>query len=123
VFDIPECSIFPSVRYSRVFDIPERALPVTEHRATIYRCGHCRGVTKAAFPEGMTSPAQYGERFKTAAIHLNVQQRIPEDRVAQTLSELFGAPPICPASVGAFVGKKARELGPSTRPSASAWRR
>jgi len=40
----------------QVFDIAERALLVAEHRATIYRCGHCRGVTKAAFPEGMTSP-------------------------------------------------------------------
>ena len=29
------------------FDIPERPLLVTEHQATIYRCAHCRGVTKA----------------------------------------------------------------------------
>jgi hypothetical protein len=29
------------------------------------------------------SPTQYGERIKAAAIYLNVQQLIPEDRVAQ----------------------------------------
>jgi transposase len=95
----------------QVFDIPERPLLVTEHQATIYRCAHCRGVTKAAFPSGVVSPTQYGERIKAAAIYLNVQQLIPEDRAAQALSDLFGAPLICPASIVAWVGKKARELG------------
>ncbi len=94
----------------QVFDIPERPLLVTEHQATIYRCADCRGVTKAAFPEGVVSPTQYGERIKAAAIYLNVQQLIPEDRTAQALSDLFGAPLICPASVVAWVGKKAGDL-------------
>jgi transposase len=95
----------------QVFDIPVRPLQVTEHQAAIYRCKRCRGVTKAEFPEGVVSPAQYGERFKAAAIYLNVQQLIPEDRAAQALSDLFGAPSICPASLVAWVGKKADELG------------
>ena len=58
----------------------------------------------------MISPVQYGERVKAAAIYLNVQQLIPEDRAAQALSDLFGAPRICPASIVAWVGKKAQEL-------------
>ena len=29
------------------FDLPERPLMVTEHQASNYRCGNCRGVTKA----------------------------------------------------------------------------
>src|ERR1700734_3246147 len=91
-----------------VFDLPERPLMVTEHQASIYRCAHCRGVTKAAFPEGVVSPAQYGERLKAAAIYLNIQQLIPEDRTAQALSDLIGAPLICPASIVAWVGKKAQ---------------
>jgi transposase len=85
---------------------------VTEHQAAIYRCTLCRGVTKAAFPEGVVSPTQYGERIKAAAIYLNVQQLIPEDRVAQALNDLFAAAAICPASIVAWVGKKARELRP-----------
>jgi transposase len=96
----------------QVFDIPERPLLVTEHQATIYHCRHCRGETKAAFPEGVVSSTQYGERIRAAAIYLNVQQLIPEDRVAQTLSDLFAAAAICPASIVAWVGKKARQLGP-----------
>jgi transposase len=94
----------------QVFDLPERPLLVTEHQASIYRCAQCRGVTKAAFPEGMVSPTQYGERLKAAAIYLNIQQLIPEDRTAQALSDLFGAPLICPASIVAWVGKKRQEL-------------
>jgi transposase len=100
------------VEKRQVFDLPERALVVTEHRASVHRCAHCRRVTKAAFPEGVVSPAQYGERFKAAAIYLNVQQLIPEDRTAQALSDLFGAPLVCPASVVGWVGKKAEELTP-----------
>jgi len=95
----------------QVFDLPECPLVVTEHQAAFYRCERCRGVTKAAFPEGVVSPTQYGERIKAAAIYLNVQQLIPEDRAAQALSDLFGAPLICPASIVAWVGKKAEELG------------
>ena len=94
----------------QVFDLAERPLMVTEHQASIYRCEHCRGETKAAFPDGVVSPAQYGERVKAAAIYLNIQQLIPEDRTAQALSDLFGAPLICPASIVAWVGKKAQEL-------------
>jgi transposase len=99
-----------AVEKRQVFDIPERPLLVTEHQAAIYRCERCRSVTKAAFPEGVVSPVQYGERIKAAAIYLNVQQLIPEDRAAQALSDLFGAPLICPASVVAWVEKKARAL-------------
>ena len=98
------------VEKRQVFDLPERLLRVTEHQASIYRCAHCRGVTKAVFPEGVVSPAQYGERIKAAAIYLNVQQLIPEDRTAQALSDLFGAPLICPASLVAWVAEKGQEL-------------
>src|SRR5580693_1018831 len=71
----------------QVFDLPERRIEVTEYRAAIHCCPNCRGETRAAFPEGVISPAQYGERFKAAAIYLNIQQLIPEDRTAQALSD------------------------------------
>ena len=101
-----------AIRFEKrqVFDIPERPLIVTEHQAAVYRCERCRGVTKAAFPEGVVSPAQYGERLKGAAIYLNVQQLIPEDRTAQALNDLFGAPLVCSASIVDWVGKKAQQL-------------
>ena len=98
------------VETRQVFDLVERPLVVTEHQGVIYRCVRCRGVTKAAFPEGVVSPVQYGERIKAAAIYLNVQQLIPEDRAAEALSDLFGAPRLCPASLTAWVRRRARDL-------------
>jgi transposase len=35
------------VEKRQVFDLPERPLVVTEHQASIYRCAHRRGETKA----------------------------------------------------------------------------
>src|SRR5277367_2084104 len=58
----------------QVFDLPERLLEVTEHRASIHRCPCCRRQTRAAFPEGVVSPTQYGARFKAAAVYLNQSQ-------------------------------------------------
>jgi transposase len=67
----------------QAFDLPERLIEVTEHQAAIYVCEECRGVTRAAFPEEVAAPAQYGERVRAAAVYLNVHQLIPEDRVAK----------------------------------------
>ena len=94
----------------QVFDLPEPRLEVTEHQAPIYQCAACGWETKAAFPEGVTSPVQYGERVKTTAVYLNVQQLIPEDRVAQTMKDLFGALLLCSASIVAWGEKKAEAL-------------
>jgi transposase len=59
-----ELGMARGVEARQVFDLIERPLIVTEHQAAIYRCAHCRGVTKAAFPEGVVGPTQYGERIK-----------------------------------------------------------
>jgi transposase len=47
-----------TIEKRQVFDLSERPLAVTGHQDTIYRCAHCRGMTKAAFPEGVVSPTQ-----------------------------------------------------------------
>jgi len=96
----------------QVFDLPEPRLEVTEHQAQIYACEQCHGLTKAAFPEGVTSAVQYGSRVKAAAVYLNGQQLIPEDRVAEVMGDLFGAGLLCPASVASWSAAKAEELKP-----------
>jgi transposase len=95
----------------QVFDLPERLIEVTEHQAAIYACGHCRRETRAQFPAGVVAPAQYGPRIRAAAIYLNVQQLVPEDRVAQIFADLFGAR-LCPASAAGWARVKARALTP-----------
>ena len=49
--------------------------------------------------------------MRAAAIYLNVQQLIPEDRVAQAMSDLFGAARLRPGSVVAWGKRKAEEFG------------
>jgi transposase len=99
----------------QVFDLPEKPLIVTEHRAAIHDCTACGRRTRAGFPEGVVSPAQYGERIKAAAVYLNAQQLVPEERTAQILEDLFGAAAACGASVAGWVRRKAEALAPVHR--------
>jgi transposase len=100
------------VEKRQVFDMPEPRLEVTEHQAHIYTCACCHGVTKAAFPSEVTAHVQYGPRIKAAAVYLNAQQLVPEDRVGGIMQDLFGAGRLCPASIVAWGEKKAAELAP-----------
>jgi transposase len=100
------------VEARQVFDLSERLIEVTEHQALVYACARCCGETRAAFPAGVSAPAQYGERLRAAAVYLNVQQLIPEDRVAQTLCDLFGAVRFCPDTLADWVERKARAFAP-----------
>ena len=72
------------VERRQVFDLPQPRLEVTEHQASIYRCHHCHGTTKAAFPDTVTAHVQYGSHLRATAVYLNVQQLIPEDRAARS---------------------------------------
>ena len=73
---------------------------MTEHRATIYMRGlalpHARGLTRRD-----SSLAQYGERVRAAAVYLNAQQLVREERTARVLADLFGAR-ACGASVAGW---------------------
>ena len=48
--------------------------------------------------------------IRAAAVYLNIQQLLPEDRTAQALQDLFGAPLVYPASVMAWVRGEAQAL-------------
>jgi transposase len=100
------------VEKRQVFDLPEPRLEVTEHQAQIYTCEACHGVTKAGFPEDVSAHVQYGPRIKAAAVYLNAQQLIPEDRVGEIMKDLLGATSLCPASIAAWSTSKAEALTP-----------
>jgi transposase len=100
------------VERRQVFDLPQSRLEVTEHRASVYRCHHCSGVTKAAFPDAVTAPVQYGPHVRAAAVYLNVQQLIPEDRVCEAMADLFAAASLCPASVVTWTAEAAEVQAP-----------
>jgi transposase len=75
----------------QVFDLPEpRPLIVTEHRAHGCRCAACGQQTRAAFPEGVSAPVQYGERIGAFVLYLLHYQLLPEKRLAALMADLFG---------------------------------
>jgi transposase len=74
----------------QVFDVPEPKVVVTEHRAHSCVCPNCQTVTSAPFPEGVTAPAQYGARICAFVVYLLNYHFLPEDRLAELLSDLFG---------------------------------
>ena len=75
----------------QVFDLPEpRPLIVTEHRAHRCRCVACGAQTRAAFPEAVTAPVQYGKRIGALVVYLLHYQLLPEKRLAALMADLFG---------------------------------
>jgi transposase len=75
----------------QVFDLPDpRPLIVTEHRAHGCRCAACGTQTRAAFPEAVTAPVQYGKRIGAFVLYLLHYQLLPEKRLAALMADLFG---------------------------------
>ncbi len=82
----------------QVFDLPEPKPEVTEHRALACRCRRCGLSTRAAFPEDVTAPVQYGPRLVATAIYLQNAHFVPEERLTQILRDLFGVS-LCPGTL------------------------
>ena len=58
-------------------------MEVTEHRAEVCTCRGCRKKVKAAFPEGVVAPVQYGERIQAMVIYLHTEAKRLKQREAQ----------------------------------------
>jgi transposase len=75
----------------QVFDLPEPPpLIVTEHRAHGCRCAACGSQTRAAFPDRVSAPVQYGKRIGAFVLYLLHYQLLPEKRLAALMADLFG---------------------------------
>jgi transposase len=77
----------------QVYDIPPIQLEVTEHQAEIKTCPHCQKQVRAAFPDGVTQPVQYGELFRAQACYLNTYQLLPMARSCELLGDFYGHQP------------------------------
>jgi len=77
----------------QVVDLPEpQPLVVTEHRAHECRCAACGAQTRAAFPDWVSAPVQYGKRIGGFVLYLLHYQLLPEKRLAALMADLFGVP-------------------------------
>jgi transposase len=95
----PECAhdlstvVAAAYQKRQVYDIPPVRLEVTEHRAELKVCPQCQKQVRAAFPEGVTQPVQYGELFKAQACYLNTYQLLPMARSCELLGDFYGHQP------------------------------
>ena len=96
----------------QVFDLPgEISVEVTEHRAETGICPCCGKRVRAAFPEGVAAPAQYGERLRAMVIYLHVYQLLPCERLGELFADVFGCP-LSPGTVANFLRKAGARAGP-----------
>jgi transposase len=75
----------------QIFDLPAPSpLIVTEHRAYDCVCERCGARSRAAFPDGVNAPVQYGPTITAFVLYLAHYQLLPEDRLAEAMADLFG---------------------------------
>jgi transposase len=95
----------------QVLDIPPKRVLVIEHQAEQKYCPHCQQVTRAAFPEGISAPVQYGPAFAALGVYLVQQQLLPYERACETIQDLLG-PAMTVGTLQALVLRCAQELLP-----------
>jgi transposase len=84
----------PSLAQRRqVFDLPPLRLHVREHQALSRRCPGCGHTTRAAFPQGVDEPVQYGPGVLGLGLYLQTYQLLPYGRAAGLIGDLFGQTP------------------------------
>ena len=71
----------------QVFDIPEPKLEVTEHQIGIITC--CGQQLKGTFPQAVAQPVQYGSKIKALSVLLNVDYKIPFEKIEQLLGDIY----------------------------------
>lgn len=76
----------------QVFDLPPLRLETTEHRAERIKCPNCGRISKAAFPEAVTQPVQYGNNLKSLCIYLKDYQLLPWSRLTEFVKDVFHHP-------------------------------
>lgn len=77
------------VQKRQVFDIPLPRTEVTEHQIGIISC--CGKEHRGVFPESVTQPVQYGSRIKALSVLLNVDYKIPFEKIEQLFGDLYNS--------------------------------
>jgi transposase len=77
----------------QVFEMPQPAIHVTEHRAEQKHCPCCHKKQQAAFPDGVRAYVQYGPRLTALSAYLYGYQLLPLSRLSELLYVMTGCKP------------------------------
>lgn len=77
-------------QHRQVVNLPPIRVEVTDHQAETKRCPQCQTTSTAAFPPGVESPVQYGERLKGLLVYLHQYQLLPYHRSCELIQDLCG---------------------------------
>ncbi len=95
----------------QVFELPQKPLEVTEHRAEIKRCPLSGALVVAPFPQQVNAPAQYGPRFRGQMVYFNQEHALPYTRLTRICQDLYGQP-LSEATVVAANERTCQNLAP-----------
>ena len=94
----------------QVLDLPEpRPLVAADHVGYGTRCAHCGKLSRAAFPDDVKAPAQYGPGLRGLVENLGCKQMLPAARIVELLHDLYGAE-LSTGTVVNIIDAGAREL-------------
>jgi len=74
----------------QVFDIPPLRLRVSEHQAEVKVCPRCQRTSRAAFPQGVKAPTQYGPNALAHAVYLHSYHLLPLARIREWFQDCVG---------------------------------
>jgi transposase len=74
----------------QVHDIPTTAIEVTDHKMELKRCPVSGELVHGHWPQGVTSPVQYGPSILSVIGYFSVQQAMPYKRIAEAVFDLYG---------------------------------
>jgi len=101
-----------SVVKRQVFDMPPMRLEVTEHQAEVKICPCCEQRNRAAFPEDVKAPVQYGANILAHAVYLKSYHLIPLARVREWFADCLGQA-LSEATIEKALAQFARAVAPS----------
>jgi transposase len=95
----------------QLVDLPIPKVVVTEYQLECKRCPHCQSMSQASAPDHITAPIQYSASLAALAVYLSQVQLLPDGRITQLFTELFGLP-ISTGSIHRWIAQCAEHLLP-----------
>ena len=74
----------------QVFDLPPIEIYVTEYQSIKKECTKCNQINYGEFPQNVLAPTQYGERIKAFCVMMNIDYKVPFQKIGGLIKDLVG---------------------------------